>query len=48
VSLEDVRGIPVLERLARAKYADEQKTEQIVGLEDELDKQIDALLTTAA
>jgi V/A-type H+-transporting ATPase subunit A len=48
VPLEDVRGIPVLERLARAKYADEQKAEQIVGLEAELDKQIDALMTTAA
>lgn len=48
VPLEEISKMPVLERLARAKYTDEQKIEQITALEGELDNQIDALLTTAA
>jgi V/A-type H+-transporting ATPase subunit A len=48
VPLDAITKIPVLERLARAKYAEEEKIEQIAGMEKELDSQIDALLTTAA
>jgi len=47
VSLDAVRKIPVLERLARAKYSAEEKIDQIASMENELDSQIDALVTTA-
>ncbi len=48
LSIDEIRTIPALERLARAKYISEEKIDEIARLEEEIDSQIDALLTKTA
>ncbi|TET79447.1 V-type ATP synthase subunit A [candidate division TA06 bacterium] len=45
ISVEDISSIPAMERVARAKYLSEDNVEDITKLEEEIDKQIDGLIT---
>ncbi|MFQ5905691.1 MAG: V-type ATP synthase subunit A [bacterium] len=48
IPIEEISSMPVMARLARAKYVAEDNMDEIVNLENEMDKQIETLLAKAA